>query len=372
MNKQIIFLAFTVLFFCTKNFAQTNAQSFIPKKEIDSTIIHAMEAAIENQTYPNIHSVLISLNNKIIYEKYWAGNDVKDGINLGVIAHGQDSTHALKSMTKSVVSACIGIALQQGKIKSINQNIFDFFPEFKLQDTGLKANITIKDLLTMTAGLQWNEENYNRPENSANQFDLAPDPVAYIMQQPMSDIPGKAFNYNGGASQLLAGIVEKSSGEPIDVFATKYLFAPLGISNFKWNSTDGSDVKEGDGGLYMTPDDMMKFGLLYMNDGKYESKQIISASWVKESTAPFILADDGSDSRYNKSEYGFQWWIFKDTIAHKPILLTACVGNGDQRIFVDKADKMVVVFTGGNYNMPDRYLNPYTMLKKFIYPALFK
>jgi CubicO group peptidase (beta-lactamase class C family) len=118
--------------------------------------------------------------------------------------------------------------------------------------------------------------------------------------------------------------------------------------------------------------DLMKFGLLYMNEGKYERKQILSAVWVKQSIAPYIIADDGSDPRFGKSEYGFQWWIFKDSVVNKPILITACVGNGDQRIFVDKANKIVVVFTGGNYRMPDRYLLPYNILRKFIYPAVFK
>ena len=358
--RKLILLSF---FFLSLHYA--NAQT------IDSTI-HLMEAAIDDSTYPNIHSILIFRNNKIIYEKYWRGNDVKDGINLGNISHAPDSTHALKSITKSIVSACVGIAIRQGKIKSINQKIFDFFPEYASEDTGLKAQITIKDLLTMTSGFQWNEEDYNRPENNDNLMNLAANPIAYIIKQPMANAPGKVFNYNGGASQLLAAIVEKCTGESIDVFATNYLFAPMQISNFKWNTTDGSDVKEGDAGLYMTSRDMVKFGWLYMNDGKWNSKQILQAAWIKQSVTPYIMADDGSDAQFNKSEYGFQWWIFKDSIMNKPTTIVACVGNGGQRIFVDKANKTVIVFTGGNYNRPDLYLNPYTILKKFIYPALFK
>ncbi len=241
-----------------------------------------------------------------------------------------------------------------------------------MEDTGLKAHITVKDLLTMTAGFEWNEDDYTRPENNCNLMDWAPDPVAYVIRQPMADPPGKVFSYNGGASQLLAAIVEKVTGQQIDVFAKKYLFTPLEITDFKWNTTDGSDVKEGDGALYLSSRSMIKFGLLYMNNGKWNGKQIISADWVKQSITPYIIADDGSDPRFNKSEYGFQWWLFNDSVMNKPIHLFACVGNGDQRIFVDKANNLVVVFTGGNYNAPGRYLIPYTMLKKFIYPAVFK
>lgn len=358
--KKLILLC---IFFAHIHF--TNAQT------LDTSIIHSMEAYIENGTYPNIHSILIAHNNRIIYEKYWSGKDKKEGVDLGVIKHGADSLHATQSMSKSITSACVGIALQQKKIKSINEKIFDFFPEYTAQDTGLKSQITIKDLLTMTAGFQWNEEDYNQPDNSEHLMGNSPDPIKYMLTLPISDTPGNVFIYDGGATELLAAIIEKATGKPIDVFAKEYLFTPLGITNFKWTSiNDNSDIPDAFSGVYLKSGDLMKFGLLYMNDGNYEGKQIVPANWVKESTTPFITADDGTDPRFNKSEYGFQWWIFKDSAMNKPILISACVGNGGQRIFVDKANNLVVVFTGGNYRMPDKYLNPYIILKKFIYPAL--
>ena len=347
---------------------------FLNAQTIDSTIIHSMEAAIDDSTYANIHSILISHNNKIIYEKYWTGKDRKESVDLGIIKHGIDSLHAIQSMSKSVTSACVGIALRQGKIKSINEKMFDFFPEYAAEDIGLKAQITIKDLLTMTAGFQWNEEDYNSPENNERIMGNSPDPVAYVLSLPMVSTPGKVFTYNGGATEILAAIIQKTTGKPIDVFAKEYLFTPLGITNFKWTTTtaDNSTIPDAFSGVYLRSRDLMKFGLLYLNNGKYNSKQILSADWVKQSTTPYIIADDGSDPQFGKSQYGFQWWIFDDSIMNKPVPIFACVGNGGQRIFVDKANEIVVVFTGGNYRMPERYLNPYIILKKFIYPALFK
>jgi CubicO group peptidase (beta-lactamase class C family) len=91
---------------------------------------------------------------------------------------------------------------------------------------------------------------------------------------------------------------------------------------------------------------------------------------VKESIKPFIVADDGFDPRFGKSEYGYQWWILRDTIMKKPITIAACIGNGGQRIFIDKKNKLVAVLTGGNYDRPDFYLSPYKILLRFIYPAL--
>jgi CubicO group peptidase (beta-lactamase class C family) len=337
----------------------------INAQNIDTTIVHSMETAIENGTYPNIHSILISHNNKIIYEKYWTGKDRTEGYNTAVIKHGADSLHGLQSVTKSFVSACVGIALQQGKIKSIQQKIFDFFPEYSTQDTGLKAQITIRDLLTMTAGFQWNEEDYNRTGNSEHLMDSASDPVGYVLSLPMKDVPGTVFTYNGGATQVLAAIVEKATGKSIDAFAKEYLFKPLAINHFKWTSCTNSNVTDAFDGLFLRSKDMMKFGLLYMSDGKWNSKQIVPALWVKESTTPQIKVDSIG------TEYGFQIWLWKDTIINKPLNMVTCVGNGGQRIFIDKKNQLVVVFTAGNYRMRNIDINSYLVLTKFIYPAVF-
>ena len=291
------------------NIHSANAQT------LDTAVIHNMEAAIENGTYPNIHSLLIAHNNKIIYEKYWSGRDKKEGVDLGVIKHGPDSLHEIQSATKSIVSACVGIALQQGKIKSINQKVFDFFPEYAAQDTGLKAALTIKDLLTMTTGLTWDEKDYNRAGNSEHMMDSASDPVGYVLSLPMIYKAGETFTYCSGAAQVLAAIIEKTTGKNIDVFAKEYLFGPLGITNYEWTSaSEYNNVIEAGSGLYMRSRDMMKFGLLYFNNGRWNGKQIVPASWVKESTTPQTNTHD----IYN-DQYGFLWWLWKDSVLNKPI-----------------------------------------------------
>src|SRR6187200_1390300 len=124
---------------------------FAHAQEIDSSIIHSLERVVENGTYPNIHSVLISHLGKLVYEKYWAGKDEHWGNNLGVIIHAKDSLHDIRSISKSVVSACVGIAIQQEKIKSADQRVFDFFPEYARHDTGIKSLLTVKHLLTMSS-----------------------------------------------------------------------------------------------------------------------------------------------------------------------------------------------------------------------------
>jgi CubicO group peptidase (beta-lactamase class C family) len=124
----------------------------------DASVLNKIDTAVSNGTFPNIHSVLIAKDNKFVFEKYWPGKDEVWAVGKGIIPHSKDSLHDIRSISKSIVSACFGILLQQGKIKSVNQKIFDFFPEYAKQDTGLKSLLTIEHLLTMTSGLKWNED----------------------------------------------------------------------------------------------------------------------------------------------------------------------------------------------------------------------
>lgn len=332
---------------------------------LDSAVIRRMETAIENGIYPNTHSLLIVRNDKILYEHYWAGKDKKNGNYSGIIPHGIDSLHEIQSVTKSIVSACIGIALQQGKIKSIDQKVFDFFPEYAAQDTGLKSALTIRNLLTMTTGLSWNELDYNRVENSEHQMYIATDPVGYVLGLPMIYEAGKTFTYCGGAPQVLAAIIEKTTGKTIDSFAREFLFGPMGITNYEWSTTkDDNNQPDAAAGLYMRSRDLMSFGLLYLNKGRFNEKQIIPASWVKESITPQIITHDS----YN-DQYGFLWWLWKDSVLNKPISIAACMGNGGQCIFIDKENSLVVVVTAGNYRLKTY---SYELFKDFVYPAFLK
>lgn len=353
--KKIFLLLFIVL-----QFQLAHAQ------QIDSSTIHSMEAVIENGTYPNIHSVLISYHNKLVYEKYWAGKDEHWGDDLGRTIHAKDSLHDIRSISKSIVSACIGIAIKQGKIKSVNEKIFDFFPEYAKQDTGLKSMLTIKHLLTMTSGLVWNEDvPYDNPENSEIRMIRSSNPVEFVLSQPMDFPPGSVWKYNGGTTQLLAAIIEKTTGKKVDKFAKEYLFLPLGITKFEWVKYPGTDMHAAASGLRLRSRDLLKFGLLYNNRGIWNGKPIVPEKWIEESFQSQVQQSDGGS-------YGYQFWLRQDTIMYQPTDIVACIGNGDQRIFFDKIHDLVVVITAGNYNKWDIKKNSHALLKNYIYPALFK
>jgi CubicO group peptidase (beta-lactamase class C family) len=330
---------------------------------IDSAIINKIDTAIRNGTYPNIHSLLITKDNKLVYENYWPGKDESWGQPLGEIIHAKDSLHDIRSISKSIVSACVGIALQQGKIKSIDQKVFDFFPEFKKLDTGLISGLTIKHLLTMSSGLAWNEEvPYDNPENSEIRMIRSPNPVEYVLSQPMDHPPGIFWKYNGGTTQLLAAIIEKTCGKKVDEFAKENFFQPLGITRFEWAKYPGTDLPAAASGLRLRSRDLLKFGILYNNYGKWNEQQVVPEKWIEESLQQQV-------QRPNGGGYGYQFWLWQDTIMNKPTPFVACVGNGDQRIYFDKTHKLLVVFTAGNYNKWNIEKDTYALLKEYIYPA---
>ncbi|MNE25617.1 6-aminohexanoate-dimer hydrolase [compost metagenome] len=326
-----------------------------------------MEAEITDGTYPNIHSVLIAKSGKLVYEHYWSGKDEVWGTDKGIIEHAPDSLHDIRSISKSIVSACIGIAIQQGKIKSVDQHVFDFFPEYANLDTGLIKGLTIKHLLTMTSGLKWNEDvPYDNPENSEVKMAFSKNQVEFILSQPLEVSPGKKWKYNGGTTQLLAAIIEKTTGKKIDEFANDYLFKPLGIEKYEWTKYPGTSYPAAASGLRLTSRDLMKFGLLYQQKGKWNNKQIVTAKWVEDSFKPY------TDLPFEGGKYGYQFWIWPVNFNNKTVNIVTAVGNGDQRIFFNSELDAVVVITAGNYNKWNIQKNATALAKDFINPALLK
>ncbi|MDF1573137.1 MAG: serine hydrolase [Bacteroidales bacterium] len=147
---------------------------------------------IKELEYPNIHSLLISKNGVLIFEKYFEGTDYDYGRNLGRVNHTDTTLHDIRSISKSIVSACVGIAIEKGFIKNVDQRIFGFFPTYDSLFKDQKANWTIQHFLTMTTGLSWNEEiSYDNPNNDELQMAFSEEPLKYIMSKPLDTIPGK-------------------------------------------------------------------------------------------------------------------------------------------------------------------------------------
>lgn len=314
-----------------------------------------MEALILNDSLPNTHSVLISKKGKIIYENYF------DGYNENV-------PHDMRSSSKSISSAIVGIAKDKSLFKSVNQSIFDFLPsKYQTQKDSLKKKIDIQSLLTMSSGLDAIDYGINaNPKSTAveDNYQMAGDWTEAILSTPMINNPNTKANY-GSANPYLLGVAIKSIvPEPLELFIDKNLFQKLAISNFVIQTDLNGNPYFG-GGMYLTPRDMLKFGALYLNYGKWKSKHIISKKWIDSSFKNYHSLENTID----KNGYGYLWWHNTYLIKGHNIKSIEARGAGGQYIFIIPSLQTVVVITSGNYRN-GKTQQPETILKRHILPYL--
>jgi CubicO group peptidase (beta-lactamase class C family) len=195
-----------------------------------------------------------------------------------------------RSVTKSVVNLAIGRLLDQGKIKSLDQPVSEFYPEW---NQGRKKLITIRHLLNHTSGLE--------SPRIAFEIDRAPDCIQYALVAELTDDPGSKFFYNNKATNLLAGIAERASGKRMDVFIREEIFGPLGIKDFGW-SLDKAGNPYGMAGLQIRAIDLAKIGQTMLDEGAWKGQQIVSKEWVRKSVAPGQSLD---------TSCGLLWWIVR-------------------------------------------------------------
>jgi CubicO group peptidase (beta-lactamase class C family) len=223
--------------------------------------------------------------------------------------------------------------------------MFDFFPEYTGLNDERKEAIILEHLLTMTSGLDWDEMEISvasrGQRNDLVELFYVPDPVKYILAKPVVSEPGTEWYYNGGGTNLLGEVIREVTGMRIDDFAAKYLFAPLGISEYEWDHIN-EDMIHASGNLKLRPRDMAKLGYLFLNDGIWNGERILSEEWVRESIEVRALTPwaDG---------YGYQWWMRTYHPNGGAVDSFYAAGWGGQRITVFPSLDMVVVFTGGNY-----------------------
>ena len=252
--------------------------------------------------------------------------------------------HSMQSVTKSVVSALVGIAISRGEFPNLDTPVLQFFDEADVDNVDQrKRDMTVRDLLTMSDGLLWDENlPYNDPENSFAVMAKAHNWVQYTLDLPMGTEPGTVFNYNSGATLILGHIFRLATGIDIEEYAVEHLFAPLGIDDYYWDRTPYglTDTQEG---LYISARSLAKIAQLFLQKGRWQNKQVIPVSWVEESTAPHYPTGKAGDEAY-----GYLWWSQPYTFEETTLRAYFGKGFGGQRpIFLPELD-MVIVLTGWN------------------------
>jgi CubicO group peptidase (beta-lactamase class C family) len=299
--------------------------------DLDPSRVNAMTRGIINQTYSDVHSILLVKDGQLVLEEYFYEYD-------------RSTPHQLRSATNSVVSALVGIAIDQGLIESTGSLVLPHFASDYVSIkhfTSEKEQITVGDLLTHQSGLACNDWNPDSPGNEVRMGQTG-DWVKFILDLPMISKPGTEPKYCSGGVVVLGRLVEKLVGIPLEAFAERHLFGPLGIEKYKWRFEPDSSSAETFAQLYLRPRDMAKFGLLFSNDGRWNGHQVISEEWVETSTS--------SQATLGDTDYGYLWWrpYLHVPGGHRNAI--AAQGNGGQEIYLWPELDMVAVLTGGNYN----------------------
>ena len=211
----------------------------------------------------------------------------------------------MQSVSKTVTSVVIGVATARHEFPPLDTPVLSFFDAGQVKNVDArKQRMTLRHLLTMTAGLEWHEDlPYDDPKNSCGLMEASFDWVRFAIDQPMSDEPGARFNYNSGATQLLAHVFRKATGHDLEEYAARHLFARLGIERWFWKRTP-TGLADSEGGLYLRPRDLAKIAYLFLKDGRWEGQAIVDRDWVKDSLAPSTTVADGV-------RYGFKWWLVR-------------------------------------------------------------
>jgi CubicO group peptidase (beta-lactamase class C family) len=331
---------------------------------IDRGRIEAMTRAIHAHPEYNLHALLIERDGRLVYEEYFSGKDERWGTPIGDVTFTRETKHDLRSVTKSVVSALVGIANRAGALPSLDAPLLASFPELKELQVPERRAITIRHALMMASGLQWREDvPYTDPTNDEIVMTRSADPMGYVLSRPITAPPGTVWRYNGGTTQVLGTIVQRVTKQRLDDYARAVLFSPLGITDVEWLG-DLAGVPSAASGLRLRPRDLAKFGSLYLHEGKWNGRQVIPADWVKESTERRLTLPG-----QQVTGYGYQWWHACYPTPAGIVEVPTAVGNGMQRIFVLQDKRTVVTALVGLYNQ-FRLNPPERLLLDFILPAL--
>jgi len=274
-----------------------------------------------------IHSWLIVRNGYVVLDAYF-------------YPFQEGQVHDGASMTKSITSTLIGIAVGEHKLRSVRQPVLSLFPGRNVGNRDeRKDRMTVEDLLTMTSGLDCHVDH---AEITLREMRESKDWVQFMLDRPMLAEPGSKFEYCSGGMHLLSGIISQTTGSSALEFARRELFQPLGIEGVIWPS-DPQGVSTGWGDLHLRPRDMAKTGYLWLHQGRWEGRQILPAEWVPAATG--VHSHPGREN----VGYGYGFWVYQQ---RNPLEYEA-LGRGGQRITVTPAENRIVVFTGGGFEPGD-------------------
>lgn len=316
---------------------------------LDPTRFELLKARIQEGTFKKVDGIVVVKSGKILIEEYFNGYD-------------RDKLHEIRSATKSIGSALMGIAIDQGYITGVQDRLYAYFREREpIQNRNVRKNdITLEHVLNMTTGLDCDDMDDSSAGNESNVIDAA-DIVRFMLDLPIVYGPGEHWAYSTGNAHLIGAVIESAAGISVQEFAKTYLFESLNIAQYKWKTAGG--IAHTGGGFWMLPIDMAKFGQLYLKKGWWHGQKVISEEWVSESSKTHIQVT-------NDLGYGYLWWKWLFKVDGRPFPAFSAQGNGENHLFVFPDLDIVVVLTGSAYQEIYGPAQTSMMMSKYILPAV--
>ncbi|HAS43823.1 MAG TPA: serine hydrolase [Microscillaceae bacterium] len=309
---------------------------------ISPTMLELMKV-MNSGKYDHIHSVIVTKNNKLVFEEYFHG-------------YHREYLHDIRSAFKSIASLLVGKTIAKDSTLRVDNPLLDYYPQYKIPEKS-KQKITLHHALTMSTGLKLESEDDMQRKN--------PDWVKYKLNLPLEHEPGQKYQYSSGGMNLLSGVIQKSQSGYVPLFLYEQILQPLQIDKFQMRTSPMARAYLA-GDFFLRPIDLAKFGQLVLNKGRWNHQQVIPAKWIETAIMPHIKG-----SWPKNSDYGYLWRLLERKVGGKKMKTIEAWGNGGQFLIIIPEVNMTVTFTGGNYNLfPEMENKPFEILNQYILPAV--
>lgn len=333
---------------------------------VNGRVLDSLDAEIKAGRYGYVNRMLVIRGGRVVFDAsyphdydkaYGDSAQVRSGLNAHDLTsqynyfsawwhptYRRGDLHTLQSVTKTVTSAVIGVAVTRGDFPSIDTPMLRFFDTTKVANIDeRKRRITVRHLLTMSGGFDWNENlPYVDSRNTGTAMEGSYDWVKYVIDRPMMRDPGTAFNYSSGESQLLAHIFRRATGVDIEEYAAKHLFAPIGIERWYWKRTP-TGLIDTEGGLYLEARDLARIWYLFSQGGVWNGTRVVSSEYVRTSVAPAMSVGAGA----NAPRYGLKWWLYANPVDSTKLIWSGSGFGGQFPMLFPERD-LIVVFNAWN------------------------
>ena len=328
---------------------------------LNPAVLDSIDAEIRAGRYGNVDNFLVIRRGKLVFDRRYEhdyeaiyGDSARHATTLRTHDRSgpynyfsawwhpwyrRGSLHTLQSVTKTVTSIVIGTAVARGEFPSLDTPVLSFFnPDSVANVDERKRRMTIRHLLTMTAGLDWDEMRpYGDMANTAIGLEASYDWVKFTIDRPMMEEPGTRFNYNSGASELLAHVFQRATGMDVEEYAARNLFGPVGIRDWFWKRTPNG-VPDTEGGLYLAPEDLARLWYLFLREGQWNGRQVVTRDWVRQSVAPAVAVGNRPGTHY-----GLKWWLYPNPTDSTKVMWAGSGFGGQVPVAIPEQDLVVVV-----------------------------